>query len=267
MIVGIDFGTTDLRCAVMETGAPKPVPCGEDGSGVTTVVSIDDDGRIRVGQAAADLGSLRPGHSVADLMRRLGREDAVELGGHEYVPEGLAATLFRRVVEDVETVLDADVDRAVVTVPAAFGYRQRRAVRDAGEIAGLDVVRLVTAPTAAALADAVGSDGDRTVLTVDLGGGTLDVGAFALGGGVFEVLATDGDCALGGVDWDRTIAQDFLAESDDVPVLDARGRRRLRRSGLACPAVAPRQGTTRGRRAERHHGGRRPGRRPPVARP
>jgi molecular chaperone DnaK len=210
-ILGIDLGTTNSAFAVMEGGDPEIIVNGE-GDRTTASVVASDDGELLVGKPAKNQAVQNPDQTVASIKRHMGEEDyTVELGGEEYTPEEVSARILQKIKRDAEEYLGHDVEKAVITVPAYFNDRQRQATKDAGEIAGFEVERIVNEPTAASMAYGLDEDRDQTVLVYDLGGGTFDVSILDLGAGVYEVVATNGDNDLGGDDWDEAII-DHLAD-------------------------------------------------------
>ena len=210
-ILGIDLGTTNSAFAVMEGGDPEIIVNSEGERTTPSVVAFDDGERL-VGKPAKNQAVKNPEQTVQSIKRHMGEEDyAVELDGEEYTPEQVSAMILQKIKRDAEEYLGDDVERAVITVPAYFSDRQRQATKDAGEIAGFEVERIVNEPTAAAMAYGLDDESDQTVLVYDLGGGTFDVSILDLGGGVYEVKATNGDNDLGGDDWDEAII-DYLAD-------------------------------------------------------
>src|SRR6056297_3046004 len=210
-ILGIDLGTTNSAFAVMEGGDPEIIVNGE-GERTTPSVVAFDDGEQLVGKPAKNQAVKNPDQTIQSIKRHMGEDDyTVELDGEEYTPEQVSAMILQKIKRDAEEYLGDDVEKAVITVPAYFNDKQRQATKDAGEIAGFEVERIVNEPTAAAMAYGLDDESDQTVLVYDLGGGTFDVSVLDLGGGVYEVVATNGDNDLGGDDWDEAII-DWLAE-------------------------------------------------------
>jgi len=208
-VVGIDLGTTNSAVAVVRAGEPEIVPSAAGDRTVPSVVAVDD-GRRLVGRPAKNQAVRNCENTVQSIKRSMGETGVtVELDGDRYTPEAVSAMILRRIRRDTEAYLGETVERAVITVPAYFTDRQRQATKDAGEIAGFDVERIVNEPTAAAMAYGVGetmSPGDqRTVVVYDLGGGTFDVSVLEVTEGMFEVVATSGDTDLGGDDWDAEL--------------------------------------------------------------
>ena len=210
-ILGIDLGTTNSAFAVMEGGDPEIIVNSEGERTTPSVVAFDDGERL-VGKPAKNQAVKNPEQTVQSIKRHMGEADyAVELDGEEYTPEQVSAMILQKIKRDAEEYLGDEVEKAVITVPAYFSDRQRQATKDAGEIAGFEVERIVNEPTAAAMAYGLDDESDQTVLVYDLGGGTFDVSVLDLGGGVYEVKATNGDNDLGGDDWDEAII-DYLAD-------------------------------------------------------
>ncbi|WP_327051726.1 molecular chaperone DnaK [Halomicrococcus gelatinilyticus] len=211
-ILGIDLGTTNSAFAVMEGGDPEIIVNGEGERTTPSVVSFSDDGERLVGKPAKNQAVQNPDDTIQSIKRHMGEDDyTVEVDGEEYTPEQISAMILQKIKRDAEEYLGDEVEKAVITVPAYFNDRQRQATKDAGEIAGFEVERIVNEPTAASMAYGLDDESDQTVLVYDLGGGTFDVSVLDLGGGVYEVVATNGDNDLGGDDWDHAII-DYLAE-------------------------------------------------------
>jgi len=209
-ILGIDLGTTNSAFAVMEGGDPEIIVNSEGDRTTPSVVAFDDGERL-IGKPAKNQAVQNSDQTVASIKRHMGEDYTVELDGEEYTPEQISAMILQKIKHDAEEYLGQDVEKAVITVPAYFNDKQRQATKDAGEIAGFEVERIVNEPTAASMAYGLDEDQDQTVLVYDLGGGTFDVSILDLGGGVYEVVATNGDNDLGGDDWDRAII-DYLAD-------------------------------------------------------
>ena len=224
-ILGIDLGTTNSAFAVMEGGDPEIIVNSEGERTTPSVVSFSDGERL-VGKPAKNQAVQNPDQTVQSIKRHMGDDDyTVTLGGEEYTPEQVSAMILQKIKRDAEEYLGDEVEKAVITVPAYFSDRQRQATKDAGEIAGFEVERIVNEPTAAAMAYGLDDETDQTVLVYDLGGGTFDVSILDLGGGVYEVVATNGDNDLGGDDWDEAII-DYLADQfEDEHGIDLRQER------------------------------------------
>jgi molecular chaperone DnaK len=211
-ILGIDLGTTNSAFAVMEGGDPEIIVNEEGDRTTASVVAFTDDGERLVGKPAKNQAVQNPERTIQSIKRHMGEEDyTVEIEGEEYTPEQISAMILQKIKRDAEDYLGDEVEKAVITVPAYFSDRQRQATKDAGEIAGFEVERIVNEPTAASMAYGLDDETDQTVLVYDLGGGTFDVSILDLGGGVYEVVATNGDNSLGGDDWDQAII-DYLAD-------------------------------------------------------
>ena len=212
-ILGIDLGTTNSAFAVMEGGDPEIIVNGEGERTTPSIVAFTDDDERLVGKPAKNQAIQNPENTIASIKRHMGEDDyTVSVDDEEYTPEQISAMILQKIKRDAEEYLGDDIEKAVITVPAYFNDRQRQATKDAGEIAGFEVERIVNEPTAAAMAYGLDDETDQTVLVYDLGGGTFDVSILDLGGGVYEVVATNGDNDLGGDDWDEAII-DYLADS------------------------------------------------------
>ncbi len=214
-LIGIDLGTTNSCIAVLEGGAPEVITNTEGERVTASVVAFTDTGERLVGRLAKRQAITNPKHTVASIKREMGTDHRVkiELDGkvEEYTPEQISAMIIQKLKKDAEEHLGGKVKKAVITVPAYFNDSQRQATKDAGKIAGLEVMRIINEPTAAALAYGLDKTEEQTILVFDLGGGTFDVSILEIGEGVFEVVATDGDTRLGGDDFDRRIT-DWLVE-------------------------------------------------------
>ncbi|WMW24448.1 molecular chaperone DnaK [Methanolobus sediminis] len=212
-ILGIDLGTTNSCMAVIEGGEPTIVPNAEGGRTTPSVVGFSKKGEKLVGQVAKRQLITNSENSVSSIKRHIGEGDyKVTLNGKEYSPQEISAMILRKLKEDAESYLGETITQAVITVPAYFNDSQRQATKDAGTIAGLEVMRIINEPTAASLAYGLDKDEeDHKILIYDLGGGTFDVSILELGGGVFEVLSTAGDTHLGGDDFDQRVV-DFLVD-------------------------------------------------------
>ncbi len=213
-IIGIDLGTSNSAAAVLEGGRPVIIPSTEGislyGKAFPSYVAFTKDGQKLVGEPARRQAVANPEGTVTAFKRKMGTGYTYKIFGKDYKPQELSAILLQKIKHDAEAFLGEEVKKAVITVPAYFNDNQRQATKDAGEIAGLEVVRLVNEPTAASLAYGVDKAGkEMKILVYDLGGGTLDVTIMEFGKGVFEVKSTSGDTQLGGTDMDNTIV-DFL---------------------------------------------------------
>src|SRR5512137_42783 len=203
-IIGIDLGTTNSEAAYMEGGTPKIIPSAEGsaygGKMFPSVVAFTKDG-ILVGEPAKRQAVLNPDKTVMQIKRKMGTDYKVRIEGKDYSPPEISAMILRKIRTDAEAFLGQKISQAVITVPAYFNDNQRQATKDAGKIAGLEVLRLVNEPTAAALAYGFGMGLNQRVAVYDLGGGTFDISILEIGKDVFEVLATCGDTFLGGDDF------------------------------------------------------------------
>ncbi|WP_160134588.1 molecular chaperone DnaK [Halococcus salsus] len=209
-ILGIDLGTTNSAFAVMEGGDPEIIVNGEGDRTTPSVVAFTDDERL-VGKPAKNQAIQNPDRTINSIKRHMGEDYEVDIDGESYTPQEVSALILGKIKRDAEEYLGDEVEKAVITVPAYFSDSQRQATKDAGEIAGFDVERIINEPTAASMAYGLDDESDQTVMVYDLGGGTFDVSVLDLGGGVYEVVATNGDNDLGGDDWDQAII-DWLAK-------------------------------------------------------
>jgi molecular chaperone DnaK len=209
-VIGIDLGTTNSCVAVLEGGEPVVIPNAEGNRTTPSVVSFKNGERI-VGEAAKRQAITNP-NTVISIKRYMGTNHKEVMEGKEYTPQEISAIILQKLKADAEAYLGEKVDKAVITVPAYFNDSQRQATKDAGKIAGLDVLRIVNEPTAAALAYGMEKSEDQTILVYDLGGGTFDVSILELSEGFFEVKATSGDNKLGGDDFDQAIINYLIAE-------------------------------------------------------
>jgi len=212
-IIGIDLGTTNSCVAVMEGGKPTVIANAEGGRTTPSVVAINKDGERLVGQVAKRQAVANHENTVTSIKRQMGTDHKVKLGGKEYTAPEISAMILSKLKADAESYLGSPVTQAVITVPAYFNDSQRQATKDAGKIAGLEVLRIINEPTAASLAYGLdkGENNNQKILVYDLGGGTFDVSILEIGDGVFEVLSTNGDTRLGGDDFDQRII-DLLVE-------------------------------------------------------
>ena len=209
-IIGIDLGTTNSCVAVMEGGEAVIIPNAEGGRTTPSVVGFSKTGERLVGQVAKRQAVSNPERTVSSIKRHMGTDFKASIDGKDYTPQELSAMVLQKMRTDAEAYLGTKVDKAVITVPAYFSDSQRQATKDAGKIAGLEVLRIINEPTAAALAYGLDKDEEQTVLVFDLGGGTFDVSILELDAGVFEVKATSGNNRLGGDDFDDRV-KDYLA--------------------------------------------------------
>ena len=209
--VGIDLGTTNSVIATLEGGEPTVIPNAEGARTTPSVVAFKD-GEILVGEVAKRQAITNPDKTVRSVKRHMGEDWSIEADGKDYTAQEVSARILMKLKRDAESYLGAPVTDAVITVPAYFNDAQRQATKEAGQIAGLNVSRIINEPTAASLAYGLEKEGDQTILVFDLGGGTFDVSVLEIGEGVYEVKATSGDTHLGGDDWDQIVI-DWLVET------------------------------------------------------
>ena len=211
--VGIDLGTTNSVVAVYEGGEPTVIPNAEGHRTTPSVVAFSKSGEVLVGEVAKRQAITNPDRTIRSVKRHMGEDWKVDIDGKEYTAQEISARILMKLKRDAEAYLGGQVTQAVITVPAYFGDAQRQATKEAGQIAGLEVLRIINEPTAAALAYGLDKAGeDQTILVYDLGGGTFDVSVLEIGEGVFEVKSTAGNTHLGGDDWDQRI-MDWLVKS------------------------------------------------------
>ncbi len=216
-IIGIDLGTSNSAAAVLEGGRPVIIPSSEGaslyGKAFPSYVAFTKDNQILVGEPAKRQAVANPDGTITGFKRKMGTDYTYHINGKDYKPQELSAMILQKIKRDAEAFLGEKVEKAVITVPAYFNDNQRQATKDAGSIAGLEVVRLVNEPTAACLAYGLDkNDKEMKIMVYDLGGGTLDVTIMEFGNGVFEVKSTSGDTQLGGTDMDKAIVDFLIAE-------------------------------------------------------
>ena len=236
-IIGIDLGTSNSAAAVLQGGKPAIIPSAEGstqyGKAFPSVVAFTKDGQLLVGEPARRQATSNPERTITAAKRKMGTSHVYKVNNKDYTPQQISAFILQKIKRDAEEYLGEPVKRAVITVPAYFDDNQRQATKDAGEIAGLEVVRIINEPTAASLTYGLDkADKDMRILVFDLGGGTLDVTIMEFGEGVFEVKSTSGDTQLGGTDMDQLIvdhiAKDFKAKEGVDLAKDATAMQRLR---------------------------------------
>lgn len=210
-VIGIDLGTTNSCVAVMEGGEPVVIPNAEGGRTTPSVVGFSKNGERLVGQVAKRQAVTNPDRTVISIKREMGTNHKVAIDDKSYTPQEISAMILTKLKQDAEAYLGEKVSQAVITVPAYFSDSQRQATKDAGKIAGLEVLRIINEPTAASLAYGLDKEENQKILVYDLGGGTFDVSILELGDGVFEVLATNGNGRLGGDDFDQRVIN-YLAD-------------------------------------------------------
>ena len=216
-IIGIDLGTSNSAAAVMQAGRPVIVPSAEGtslyGKAFPSVVGLTKDGQMLVGEPARRQAVSNPEGTIMAAKRKMGTGYTYDIRGKRFTPQQISAFILQKIKKDAEEFLGEKVEKAVITVPAYFDDNQRQATKDAGQIAGLEVIRIVNEPTAASLAYGIDKqDKESKILVFDLGGGTLDVTIMELGDGIFEVKSTSGDTQLGGTDMDLVLMNFILKE-------------------------------------------------------
>ncbi|MEG1859181.1 MAG: molecular chaperone DnaK [Christensenellaceae bacterium] len=211
-VIGIDLGTTNSCVAVMEGGESVVIPNAEGGRTTASVVAFSNTGERLVGQVAKRQSVTNPDNTIGSIKRDMGTDRKIKIGDKTYSPQEISAMILQKLKADAESYLGETVTQAVITVPAYFSDAQRQATKDAGRIAGLDVLRIVNEPTAAALAYGLEKDHSQKIIVYDLGGGTFDVSLLEIGDGVIEVLATSGNNRLGGDDFDEKVVEWMVAE-------------------------------------------------------
>ena len=215
-IIGIDLGTSNSAAAVIQGGKPTLIPAAEGttvaGKAFPSIVAFSKDGDLLVGEPARRQAVTNPDNTIREAKRKMGTEFMYKIQGKEYKPQQISAFILQKIKRDAEAFTGDTINKAVITVPAYFNDNQRQATKDAGTIAGLEVVRIINEPTAASLAFGLDKNKeDMKILVFDFGGGTLDVTIMEMGGGVFEVMSTSGDTQLGGVDMDQAI-KDYVID-------------------------------------------------------
>lgn len=222
-IIGIDLGTTNSCVAVMEGGEPVVIANSEGSRTTPSVVAFKKDGERLVGQVAKRQAVTNPDRTISSIKRHMGTNYKVTIDDKSYTPQVISSMVLQKLKADAESYLGEAVTQAVITVPAYFDDSQRQATKDAGKIAGLEVLRIINEPTAAAFAYGMDKENDQRVMVYDLGGGTFDVSILEIGDGVFEVLATNGDTRLGGDDFDNKIIDYLVSEFKKETGIDLSG--------------------------------------------
>ena len=227
-IIGIDLGTSNSAASVMEGGRPSMIPSAEGtsvgGKSFPSYVAFTKDGQLLVGEPARRQAVTNPDGTIKNVKRKMGSDEKVKALGKEYTPQQISAFILQKIKKDAESYLGETIDKAVITVPAYFNDNQRQATKDAGAIAGLEVVRIINEPTAAALAYGLDKNGAaQKILVFDLGGGTLDVTIMDFSDGVFEVISTSGDTQLGGSDMDEVLTKYVLGQFTKETGIDLAG--------------------------------------------
>ena len=219
-VIGIDLGTTNSVVAVMEGGEPVVIPNAEGSRLTPSVVGFSKTGERLVGQLAKNQAVSNPDRTIVSIKRHMGENYKVNIEGKAYSPQEISAMVLQKLKADAESYLGETVSEAVITVPAYFNDAQRQATKDAGRIAGLDVKRIINEPTSAALAYGLDNESEQKIMVYDLGGGTFDVSIIEIGGGVIEVLSTNGNTYLGGDDFDQRIIDYLVAEFKKAEGMD-----------------------------------------------
>jgi molecular chaperone DnaK len=218
--VGIDLGTTNSVVSTLEAGEPAVIPNAEGGRTTPSVVAFSKTGEVLVGEVAKRQAITNPDRTIRSVKRHMGTSWSIDIDGKAYTAQEISARTLQKLKRDAEAYLGDTVTQAVVTVPAYFDDAQRQATKEAGEIAGLEVLRIINEPTAAALAYGLDKETDLTILVFDLGGGTFDVSVLELGDGVFEVKSTAGNTHLGGDDWDQRVIDWMITEFKNAHGVD-----------------------------------------------
>ncbi len=218
--VGIDLGTTNSVVSTLEAGEPAVIPNAEGGRTTPSVVAFSKTGEVLVGEVAKRQAITNPDRTIRSVKRHIGTNWSIDIDGKAYSSQEISARILGKLKRDAESYLGDTVTQAVITVPAYFGDAERQATKEAGEIAGLEVLRIINEPTAAALAYGLEKDQDVTILVFDLGGGTFDVSVLELGEGVFEVKSTAGNTHLGGDDWDQRVIDWMVSEFKNAHGVD-----------------------------------------------
>jgi molecular chaperone DnaK len=225
-VLGIDLGTTNSAMAVIEGGEPE-ILTNAEGDRITSSCVAEKDEELLVGKPAKRQEVMNPDDTVSSAKRKMGSDHEFTIGGEGYKPQQISAFILQKLKRDAEERLGEDVEKAVITCPAYFSDAQRQATKDAGEIAGLEVLRIINEPTAASLAYGFEDDQDKTIMVFDLGGGTFDVSILETGDGVFEVKATSGNNSLGGDDWDERLVDHLVDHLQEEEGFDAREDRQI----------------------------------------
>ncbi|MGQ0802950.1 MAG: molecular chaperone DnaK [Actinomycetota bacterium] len=218
--VGIDLGTTNSVVATLEAGEPVVIPNAEGARTTPSVVAFSKTGEVLTGEVAKRQAITNPDRTVRSVKRHMGSDWSIEIDGKKYTAQEISARILQKLKRDAEAYLGDTVTQAVITTPAYFGDAERQATQEAGQIAGLEVLRIINEPTAAALAYGLDKENDQTILVFDLGGGTFDVSILELGEGVFEVKSTAGNTHLGGDDWDERIVEWLVSEFKNAHGVD-----------------------------------------------
>ncbi len=218
--VGIDLGTTNSVVSTLEAGEPAVIPNSEGARTTPSVVAFSKTGEVLVGEVAKRQAITNPDRTVRSVKRHVGTDWKIDIDGKNYSAQEISARILQKLKRDAEAYLGDTVTQAVITTPAYFDDAQRQATKEAGQIAGLEVLRIINEPTAAALAYGLDKEHDQTILVFDLGGGTYDVSVLDIGEGVFEVKSTSGNTHLGGDDWDQRVMDWMVTEFKNAHGVD-----------------------------------------------
>jgi len=221
-VLGIDLGTTYSCMSIMEAGKPIVIPNAEGGRTTASIVAFTKEGERLVGSLAKRQAVTNPQRTIQSIKRKMGTSEKIKIDDKNYTPQEISSMILQKLKIDAEAYLGEKISKAVITVPAYFNDAQRQATKDAGKIAGLDVMRIINEPTASALAYGIDKEQDATVLVYDLGGGTFDVSILTLGDGVFEVKSTAGNNHLGGDDFDQRVTDYLVEEFKKKEAIDLR---------------------------------------------
>src|ERR1700716_907323 len=218
--VGIDLGTTNSVVSSLEAGEPAVIPNSEGARTTPSVVAFSKSGEVLVGEVAKRQAITNPDRTIRSVKRHMGTNWTIDIDGKTSRAREISARILQKLKRDAESYLGDSVTQAVVTVPAYFDDAQRQATKEAGEVAGLEVLRIINEPTAASLAYGLDKEHDQTILVFDLGGGTFDVSVLEIGEGVFEVKSTAGNTHLGGDDWDQRVMDWLVSEFKNAHGVD-----------------------------------------------
>ncbi|MCK5592919.1 molecular chaperone DnaK, partial [Candidatus Bathyarchaeota archaeon] len=227
-ILGIDLGTTNSAASILEVGRPVIIPSAEGpttaGKMFPSVVAFTKEGQLLVGEPAKRQAVTNPDRTIFEIKRKMGTDYKVNINNEEYTPQQISAFILQKIKKDAETFLGKKLKKCVITVPAHFNDNQRQATKDAGEIAGFDIARIINEPTAASLAYGLDkTEKEMKIMVFSFGGGTNDTTIMDFGGGVFEVMATSGDTKIGGTDLDNAVVQHLIKEFHDKTSIDLSG--------------------------------------------
>src|ERR1700683_1944119 len=218
--VGIDLGTTNSVVSVLEAGEPVVIPNAEGNRTTPSVVGFSKSGEVLVGEVAKRQAITNPDRTIRSVKRHMGTSWTIDIDGKAFTAQEISARILQKLKRDAESYLGDTINQAVITVPAYFDDAQRTATKEAGQIAGLEVLRIINEPTAAALAYGLDKEEEQTVLVFDLGGGTFDVSVLEISEGIFQVKSTSGNTQLGGDDWDQRVIGWLVKSFKDTDGVD-----------------------------------------------